>query len=158
MVRVHPKNAQIVIFSKQTWRLKDWWAANPMQCRAWNPVWKISAQLYSLRPSQNYDHACLIKHPRWKGTSTDLHPLPYMTDWSAQSGWESPGSAPSLSGCRGYGYVNLCSTGRVCFVSALEVAGCQLQSGSDVALISMVPRGFIVHSALLLSLFVPIKP
>lgn len=110
--------------------------------RAWNPVWKISAQLYSLRPSQKQEQVCLIKCWCWKGTSTDLHPVPYMADWSAQPGWGSPGSAPSLSGCRGYGYVNLCSTVRVCFVSALEVAGCQLQLGSDVALISMVPRGF----------------
>lgn len=111
-----------------------------------------------IHSSQSYKQVCHIKCWHWKGTSTDLHPLPCMTDWRAQSGWGSPGSAPSLPGCRGCGYVNSCSTVWVCFVSALEGAGCQLQSGNDVARISMVPREFIVHSALLLSLFVPITP
>lgn len=69
-----------------------------------------------------------------------------------------PGSAPSPLGCRGYGYVNICSAVPACFVRALEVAGGQVQPGSDAALISTVPGGFIVRPSLLLSLFVPMNP
>lgn len=80
------------------------------------------------------------------------------TDVSAQSGWGEPGVSALPVGLqriwlrespqRGPSLLRQCSrSGRV-----------PAQSGSEVALISMAPRGFIARFSLLLSLFVPTNP
>jgi len=124
-------------------------------------MWRISVQDHSLKPRQNHEQVYLIKCWQLERDERILAPSALqnclLISALGRDGG-NPGSGLSPLGCRGYGYVNVCSAGQARFVSALEVAGCQLLSGSDVALISTVPKRFIVRSSLFLSLFVPTNP